>query len=59
MSKLWIFGISEGVLDDLLPVIDINKRIELELEFDPEWELYADMLRPNLIYFSVLKKLNL
>ena len=57
--RIWIFGISEGVLNDIEPVIPLKKEIELHLEFDSDWELNADILKTNPRYFEILGKLNL
>jgi len=56
-SQSWVFGISKGVLGDIAPAINLNKRIELHLEFDPEWEKYAEILRSRPKYRNILNKL--
>lgn len=43
-DEFWLFGISEGTLEDLLYALKKKKLVKLHLEFDPEWKKYYTRL---------------
>jgi len=54
-DEFWMFGISQGTLEELVHALDKNKIIKLFFEeFDPEWKRYYQELASN--YRNPLEK---
>ena len=49
-DEVWLFGVSEGTLEDLNHAVKIKKPIKLHLEFDPEWKRYYNKLKRKYGY---------
>ena len=44
-DEFWLYGISDGTLNELNYAICLNKPIRLFLEFDPEWKKFYENLK--------------
>jgi hypothetical protein len=44
-DEFWLFGVSEGTLQDLTYALKIKKHVRVFLDFDPEWEVYYKKLK--------------
>ncbi len=51
-DKVYLFGVSEGTLDEISHALEIKKPITLHLDFDSEWNKFYKKLR--LIYNNPL-----
>ncbi len=43
-ERLWLFGISDGTLLEVLEAQHLEKPVELHLQFDPEWLKFYQQL---------------
>lgn len=44
-DEFWLFGISEGTLDETSHALGIKKPLTLHLDFDQEWKIFYEKLR--------------
>jgi hypothetical protein len=44
-DEFWLFGVSEGTLQDLTYALKIKKPVKVFLDFDPEWETHYKKLK--------------
>ena len=60
-DEFWLYGISEGTLEDLVYALKIGKPVKLHLDFDPEWKVYYERLGQKYNYplEKIKKQINL